>query len=280
MSFLCNLIIPGAAKSGTTALHDTLDLHPKIQMSSSKEPHFFCRSDQFVRGSAYHNALFASHESKVEVFGESSTGYMIWPQAIDRIKRSLDRPKIILVLRDPVGRAISHYRWRFRLGLEKRDFLTALREDGYGYDPDRPDEFGYMAYLQFSQYATYCPMWLEAFGQENCLLISSRSLKSDFAGTAGRIAEFLGLGDATVLQSQETYRTDGLGRRPSAGMTRFASLFPSGWKKSQAYRTVRDRFLKALAPSPPASVSKEAERFLMQELAEDIAFYTKVFGRV
>lgn len=277
--YLCNLVVPGAAKSGTTALHDILDRHPKIRMSSSKEPHFFCKSDRFAQGPAYHNALFNPHDTTTEVFGESSTGYMIWPQAVDRIRQSLDRPKIILMLRDPVGRAISHYRWRFRLGLEKRDLLTALRTDGYGFDPDRPDRFGYMAYLQFSQYATYCPMWLEAFGHENCLLISSRKLKSDFACTAARIAEFLGLHDAATLQLQEAHRTDALGRRPSAEMTRLASLLPSSWKTSQPYRVVRDELLKMLAPSPPDSVSMEAEQFLMQELADDIAFYSRIFDR-
>jgi hypothetical protein len=276
--YLCNLVVPGAGKSGTTALHDILDGHPQVQMSSSKEPHFFCLDERFKRGPEYHNALFDASDSSVRIYGESSTGYLVWPQAVERIKHTLERPKIIIVLRDPIGRTVSHYRWRFRLGLEKRDLLSALREDGYGFDPERPAQFGYMAYLQFSHYATYCPMWLDAFGRENCLVIASNGLRSDFKKTAVQIAEFLELDDSAELQPLESYRTDELATRPAAMMTKAASILPRSWKNKELYHSLREKFLRLIAPTPPDFVSEEARDFLQKVLAEDICFFNAAVG--
>ncbi len=164
--YLCNLIVPGAAKSGTSTLHDALNQHPEICMSDSKEPHYFCRFERNTKGPKHHNSLF-SQVGGESVFGESSTSYMPWPDAIERISKDLENPKIIIVLRDPISRTFSHWRWRVKLGLEKRSLLQAIKLDGYGYDPEKPDGYGYMAYLQFSNYSKYCPLWIEKFGKEN-----------------------------------------------------------------------------------------------------------------
>lgn len=149
--YLCNLIVPGAAKSGTSALHEYLRDHPMITMSEKKEPHHFCIDERYQGGAHAHNQLFKPTKHS-RYFGESSTGYLPWPKAAERITRSLNKPKIIFLLRHPVARAFSHYRWRVRLGLEKRTLLDALDADGYGYHPHRATAYGWMAYLEFSQY--------------------------------------------------------------------------------------------------------------------------------
>jgi hypothetical protein len=72
---LPNLIIPGAAKSGTTSLHKMLGQHPDIFMSRSKEPHYFSRK-QTPHGLAKYESLF-DQSGDCPVRGESSTSYMV-----------------------------------------------------------------------------------------------------------------------------------------------------------------------------------------------------------
>lgn len=72
---LPNLIVPGAAKSGTTSLHESLQEHPDIFMCRRKEPHFFSREASLDDQRRY-EMLFER--------GESSTSYMVIPDAPSR----------------------------------------------------------------------------------------------------------------------------------------------------------------------------------------------------
>jgi len=163
-----------------------------IAMSNNKEPHYFCRDARYSEGATAHNKLFED-KSDALYFGESSRGYLPWPTATERIARDLHRPKAIIILRHPVARCFSHYRWRYRLGLEKRCFLDAIKNDGFGFDPEQPTEFGYMAYLEFSQYAQQCQVWEEALGFMKCLILASGDLQKHHKRTLNRCFDFLGL---------------------------------------------------------------------------------------
>lgn len=218
--YLCNLIIPGAAKSGTSSLHEYLGAHPMISMSSKKEPHHFCLDNRYDEGAKVHNALFEK-KPNAQYFGESSTGYLPWRKAAERIVRDLDSPQVIMILRHPVARCFSHYRWRYRLGLEKRSFLEAIQRDGFGYDPEKPTKHGYMAYLEFSQYSRHCTAWQDLFGQNNCLFISSEDMLRDQQSTLDCCFEFLGLPSfRAVGRSDKLRETASLARSPSKTVTK------------------------------------------------------------
>lgn len=276
--YLCNLVIPGAAKSGTSSLHEYLDAHPLISMSSSKEPHHFCRDDLYTQGASAHNSLFeASPDTRY--FGESSTGYLPWSMAAERIARELKNPKVIFVLRHPVARCHSHYRWRYRLGLEKRSFLDAIKVDGYGYNPEKPTEFGYMAYLEFSQYSRHCAIWEQVLGTENCLYVSSEALLNDRQKTLNYCFTFLGLPpvNSSVMDGKKN-ETASLGRRPSRIMTKVAEILPNQLKSTSIYYRLRYEFLKAAAPNPEKVMTEEARAFAEECLADDISWYEMRFG--
>ncbi|NIJ41632.1 hypothetical protein FHS78_001922 [Parvibaculum indicum] len=280
--YLCNLVVPGAAKSGTSSLHDYLGAHPMIAMSAEKEPHHFCRDDRYARGAQAHNALFTS-VPRLRYYGESSTGYLPWPVAAQRVAHDLDDPKALIVLRHPVARTFSHYRWRYRLGLERRSFLEALHADGFGYDPDRPDRFGYMAYLEFSQYARQVEAWEVALGASNCLLISAGDLQSDHASTMARCFGFLGLPPLEDVAA----RPDGAprsnvtavqGRRPPKAMAALARVLPKGLKDMRLYKSLKLGALRVGAPVPPAMMTDEERTFVETALADDIAWFEAKFG--
>jgi hypothetical protein len=276
--YLCNLIIPGAAKSGTSSLHEYLSEHPLISMSYRKEPHHFSRDELYVRGGEAHNILFDKN-SIYRYYGESSTGYLPWGAAADRVAKDLNNPKIIMVLRHPIKRSFSHYCWRYRLGLEKRSFLEAVKQDGFGYHPDQPDKFGYMGYLEFSKYATHCPVWIEALGKENCLLISSDTLLNDTEAALQSCFRFLGLPGIKLEGGRyRVNETSEIGRRPPEVATRLMRILPNAIRSSPAYQFFRNGLLKVTAPTPPTVMTPDERAFIERELADDIAWFESNFG--
>ena len=274
--YVCNLIIPGAAKSGTSSLHQYLGAHPEIAMSDSKEPHHFCKPALYASGADTHNAMFGLKPDAI-YFGESSTGYLPWRPAVERIKRDLEATKIIMLLRHPVERCFSHYRWRYRLGLEKRPFMNALKADGFGYDPEKPSSYGYMAYLEFSKYSKQCPMWLDTFGEENCLLLNSSDLRRDHNGTMAKCFAFLDVRDFFSESTSEENQTNELERQPPVIVTKAMGLFPKYIKQSQTYKHLRQTVLRAIAPEPPSCMTTSERNFVEDALAEDITWFDSQF---
>ena len=87
---LPNLFIPGAAKSGTSTLHDYLSLHPDINMSVNKEPNYYWREDKRLE---HYAKLYAG--GRYRYLGESSTNYMVLPEVVDRIRKTVSDPRFI-----------------------------------------------------------------------------------------------------------------------------------------------------------------------------------------
>lgn len=188
----CNLIVAGFAKCGTSSLHEYLDRHPQICMSSQKEPHYFSVSKQRKFGSQWHDDLFFKADPSVEVFGESSTSYAVWEPALIRIKKELDAPKIILILREPLERLLSHYQWMYALGLEKMTLENALKkEERSVVSPDVSREGCYPWYRRTSNYSHFVPLIQMIFGQENVLIITSRGLLNEPQKTLDKCFQFL-----------------------------------------------------------------------------------------
>jgi len=274
---LCNLIVPGAAKSGTSTLHALLDQHPDICMSRAKEPHYFSKDQNYRLGPAKHNAIFdCESKTAAQYYGESSTGYLPWPKAIERIRADLVDPKIIIILRHPVERAFSHYRWRFRLGLEKRLPLQAFKQNGDGYDPARPDRFGHMSYLQFSRYSKYCPLWVENFGAENVKFVSFEKLAHDPSGLMKEICRFLDLSmielnPDLMINSTEALQRKQLRRHP------LSYVLPRRLRRSGPFQTIKRSIRRWTTPVPPNHLREEELEYLNKELAIDIDWFRARF---
>ncbi len=272
---LCNLVIPGAAKSGTSALHEALGYHPQINMSSAKEPHYFSIENRFEKKVEYHNSLFESGSGKI-IYGESSTSYMIWPEAIKRIAKDLNNPKILFVLRDPVERTFSHYRWRYSLGLEKRSFYDALMADGYGFNPNEVKGFGFMSYIQFSQYSKYCPLWIQEFGAENCLFITSDDLKKKQLESLSRVYSFLGVENIPLKDDIRINETSRTVKMVSSEPKLATALLPARLRRSPWMKAFWKWYSLKIVPDTPHSMKAEERDFLERVLAEDIQFYQMV----
>jgi hypothetical protein len=139
---LPNLVIIGAMKCGTSALHRYLDLHPEVAMSEPKELNFFYGLDG-ASGDAWHPGnwqrgleWYASHwPAAVPVRGESSPGYTSPSHAgvAGRMAAVIPSTKLIYLVRDPVDRALSQYRHHVADGTEGRSPEEALLDPASQY---------------------------------------------------------------------------------------------------------------------------------------------------
>lgn len=190
--FKPNFFIPGAAKSGTTSLHELLDTHPDISMSKEKEPVYWNNKlfNEFenLEISRYLN-LF---EQEVKIKGESTTSYMYYDNFIKNVKDNFHQPpKFIFILRNPIDRYISHYNWLKGLGKEKRRIDKIIEEERYldfkEYN-DYPKQ-----YYQFGLYYKWISRFIENFGKENIKIVTFEKLISERLNIINSCYEFLGV---------------------------------------------------------------------------------------
>ncbi len=127
-----DFLIIGASKCGTTSLYNYLTSHPQIARARSKEIHYF--DTEFQRGSAWYRSNFPlrlplriSRVAHTRVLtGEASPYYIFHPHALRRISEALPEILMIIILRNPVDRAYSHYNYTVRLGYETLSFEDAI----------------------------------------------------------------------------------------------------------------------------------------------------------
>lgn len=138
---LPSFLIIGATKAGTTSLHHYMGQHPDVFMLPQKETNFFaqgsalCLLDRTVTDEEEYKKLFAN-AGEAKQIGETSPAYLAVPDSPELIRQKIPDVKLIVVLRDPIERAFSHYLMRKRQGKEKRETFEECLE-GEDLDPMR-----------------------------------------------------------------------------------------------------------------------------------------------
>ena len=270
-----NLFVVGVAKAGTTTLHSILDQHPSIKMSTIKEPHFFTRNIQFqedqrelerLRDKDEYLALFTSEDAGILCRGESSPSYF-WEEGVaDRIQEVSPEAKIIVLLRDPVMRAFSHYKMDYQAERERNwSFLRALQEDQRrtvkGWGKSR-------LYLELGYYAEPIKRFRRLFGQNNVLILLYEEFFATPNDQVARIWEFLDL-PLLDIESTPTLNKGTSGNALNKLLKRIPlkSLFPSSWKHEiQA-------FASSLHRSQPDRLAVD---FLLEHYSEDLQELSKM----
>jgi len=113
----------GTQKGGTTTLQRLLEQHPQVYLPPRKELHYF--SLHYGEGEAWYRQQFAEAAPEQRC-GEITPYYLFHPQAPARIHALLPEVKLIVLLRDPVERALSQVAHSMRLGLEPLELEDAL----------------------------------------------------------------------------------------------------------------------------------------------------------
>ena len=122
-----SFFILGAAKSGTTSLHHYLQQCPGVLMSDPKEPYFF--EDEYEWGAAFYFNRYFSAWNGERVVGEARHRNLYLPWVAERIHNHNPAAHLVVILRNPVERAISHW-WHWVVPqFEKLPLKEALMAD-------------------------------------------------------------------------------------------------------------------------------------------------------
>lgn len=191
-----DFFIAGAQKSGTTALAAKLAGHPDLCCSSPKELHFFDRDD--LDWSAGMTPDFAGHFPAADpdlLWGEATPIYIYWPQAIERLARYNPDAKIIIGLRHPACRALSHWKMETVRCAETLSFAQAISEQGRARVASVHRVF---SYVERGFYAPQIARVLAHFPRQNVFFYKMEDLYTDEAATLGAIFAFLGVAGRVV----------------------------------------------------------------------------------
>ncbi|MGM0641821.1 MAG: sulfotransferase family protein [Thermotogota bacterium] len=178
--------IIGAQRCGTTYLYHLLDEHPQICMAKpvKPEPKFFLNKQKYLKGKAYYISKYFKNCDQY-VRGEKSTSYIEFDEAQRRIKSFFPGAKIIVVLRNPVTRAISNYLFSYKNGFEQRtleEVFLQKKENSYKGELPSVSPFDY---LKRGEYIRYLRRIYDVFAPEQVKIIFFENMISGIEYIAG-----------------------------------------------------------------------------------------------
>lgn len=165
---MSHLVVVGAQRCGTTYLADLLAAHPGVALAEPRrpEPKVFLDDAVVERGRQWYEQTYFAHAAPGQLLAEKSTSYLDHPASAGRMQAVLGDVRTLAQLRDPVSRAVSHWRFSTAHGAERRPLEQALEESlQQEADWDR-DRFSVspFAYLSRGDYASALKPWVERFG--------------------------------------------------------------------------------------------------------------------
>ena len=204
----------GTQKGGTTYLYELLKRHPQVFLAEPKEQHFF--SLHWQRGVDWYRKQFAS-AAESQICGEITPYYLFHPEAPERIQSLLPNVKLIVLLRDPVERALSQYFHSRRLGLDHLDLEEAFAaEAGRLHNSAEVLQQGLShishqqhSYLSRSRYEEQLQRFEAYFATDQILILKSEDLFHKTELIWGEIMDFFGLNFALCPQLKPVYQGHG-----------------------------------------------------------------------
>lgn len=192
-------LLIGVQRGGTSSLYQALLRHPQFARSLRKEIAYF--SEEFDRSEAWYRAHFTVRPWRMSV--DATPQYLFHPYAPSRAAALLPSAKLVVLLRDPVERAYSHWRHMTTLHFETLSFEDALQaeDDRTTADKERlrndpafhATELLRYSYAARGRYVEQLERWMRYFPREQFLIIPSEALFSDPREMLDRIHRFLGL---------------------------------------------------------------------------------------
>lgn len=175
----------GAQKCATTWLSECLRRHPEIFMSSPKELHFFGGKHWESKGVEWYVEYFKNSD-QYKAAGEFSTSYLVKPLVPERIKSVCGQVKIVLSIRNPTHRFISHYKMCMRdESLPKEDFYLLNVENFHKATKLVP------ALLINGSYYHGIKNYIDTFGPENVHIMIKEKVDKNPEEEISRLYKFL-----------------------------------------------------------------------------------------
>jgi len=170
--------ICGTQKGGTTALYAYLRKHPEICMAKKKELHFFDKEDNFPCGatdySRYHSAFDPKKSHKL--VGEATPIYMYWYNAPKRLWQYNPDMKLIVILRNPIDRAYSHWNMERIKNRDALSFWEAIQTEARRCQEALPYQHRRFSYMDRGFYIEQLRRLWTYFTRENVLILRNEDL--------------------------------------------------------------------------------------------------------
>ena len=201
---LVDFMIIGAQKCGTSALHRFLSQHPEIGMASRKEVHLFdapeYSRDWTPEQMDERYRPFFAHCTAARIRGEATPIYLFFPEIARELRRYNPGLLLIVLLRDPVERAISHYYMEKGRDAERRPLWQALLLEPFRLrgcrDPRaHRSEIRVGSYRARGLYSRQLRNLYRCFDRDRVLLVRSRDLLERHDAVLRQVFAFLGVSE-------------------------------------------------------------------------------------
>lgn len=247
-----DFLVIGSQKAGTTALHEYLRRHPELELPPGKEAPYYSHDDVYALGWRPYVETYFARSSPDKLWGSVSPQYMrglyrpatppARPERVvpERIAAHSPGVKLIAVLREPIGRALSHHQMQLMNGWDQRPFGQAIDEQlepGALADArSAPHETN--TYVTLGEYGRILAPFVEIFGRERLLVLFHGDLLERPHETLQQALAFIGVDDSFVPENLgERYRVGGTRRvlpwlDPNALQARAATRRPlrAAWR--------------------------------------------------
>lgn len=209
-----NLFVVGAMRAGTTSFAKLLSGHPSIYVPPVKEPHYFAdklpvellETSRFFSWKAYfekqfpaplHNTQIFSLENYEKIYSlsnnekylvDASTIYLHAPNVAAKIQNYNPEAKIIIILRDPLQRAYSHFKMDVGLGRTTETFQELMQRQVTCYKLGTLPWYNHLAMSFYKQNIANYQKYFK-----NVLIISFEELIGNTANELKKVSDFLGI---------------------------------------------------------------------------------------
>ena len=208
-----DLMIIGAQKCGTTALHQFLDSHPMFIGSQPKELNYFTFNQYYAKGAKHYHKYFDFKGTKKIYFDASPSDLQDYDSiAAKRIQKYNPEVKLIVLIRDPVERAFSAYNMYYGFWRKNKDWFNVWRDDGLIYEKRTKKDFesfgNYIKHELFAIenkkpidgpvikhgiYSNGIVEYLKYFSKEQILIIENKELNGNTYKYLNDILKFMGI---------------------------------------------------------------------------------------
>jgi hypothetical protein len=261
MKRLPSFLIIGAMKSATSTLYEQLLRQPGIFLPELKEPNFFSDDERYARGVGWYEELFSKAKAS-DLLGEASTHYTklpTYPKTIERMGKSLDRPRLIYVMRHPIDRLISQYIHQW----SEHEIASSL-DDAVTRHPEL---------IAYSRYSKQLAPFIGAYGKSAVLPVFFDRLKNCPQQELERICRFIGYREAAQWQTDlapDNVSSQRMRKFPLYGLI-VDNPVATALRRSLVPKSLRTKVRQRFSITKRPALREQTQKRLVRVFDEDLA---------